>query len=526
MMQISDHALPLVPAGLQATAIMIEQDRIVVTARTIGTVATCPTCGTGSDHVHSHYWRTIADLPWQGRQIVLRVQVRRFRCRHCGSRIFAERLPEIARKERRTGRLALAQAQIGLVLGGEPGARLASKLAMPVSGDTILRLIRKLPPPPCPPPRVIGVDDWAWRRSRRYGTIVCDLERGRVIDLLPDRSAAPLRAWLKRHPTVALVSRDRSGPYAEAIRTGAPGAVQVADRWHLHVNASDALRSFLDRHHAELREAARLCGSGVRPSACAFPPDAMKPSPSNADARRQVRYRMVAQLHAQGLPIKEIVRRTGVARNAVRRWLRAGEAAPYRRFPGPSLLDRYTSFAEAAWRSGRRNAAAIWRALVEQGFEGGYDIVRRWAKRRRMAESERPDAPLPSWRVPSSRRAARLLTSDPTTLSRADRRFVDTVRAIAPSIREVADLINDFGKLLRRQSARSLAAWLEAASATALRNFAQGLAADLDALQAALQEPWSNGPVEGQINRLKLIKRQMFGRAKFDLLRQRVLCTA
>lgn len=152
--------------------------------------------------------------------------------------------------------------------------------------------------------------------------------------------------------------------------------------------------------------------------------------------------------------------------------------------------------------------------------------MRCWAKRRRKAESERPDAPLPSWRVPFSRRAARLLTSDPTTLSRADRRFVDTVRAIAPSIREVADLINDFGKLLRRQSARSLAAWLEAASATALRNFAQGLAADLDALQAALQEPWSNGPVEGQINRLKLIKRQMFGRAKFDLLRQRVLCTA
>ena len=428
-------------------------------------MTTCPTCGTGSDHVHSHYWRTIADLPWQGRQIVLRVQVRRFRCRHCGSHIFAERLPEIARKERRTGRLALAQAQIGLVLGGEPGARLASKLAMPMSGDTVLRLIRKLPPPPCSPPRVIGVDDWAWRRSRRYGTIVCDLERGRVIDLLPDRSAAPLRAWLKRHPTVALVSRDRSGPYAEAIRTGAPGAVQVADRWHLLVNASDALRSFLDRHHAELREAARLCGSGVRPSACAFPLDAMK-------------------------------------------------------------LDRYTSFAEAAWRSGRRNVAAIWRALVEQGFEGGYDIVRRWAKRRRMAESERPDAPLPSWRVPSSRRAARLLTSDPTTLSRADRRFVDTVRAIAPSIREVADLINDLGKLLRRQSARSLAAWLEAASATALRNFAQGLAADLDALQAALQEPWSNSPVEGQINRPKLIKRQMFGRAKFDLLRQRVLCTA
>ncbi len=143
MMQISDLALALVPVGLQATAVMIDQDRIVVTARTIGTVATCPTCGTGSDHVHSRYWRTIADLSWQGRQIVLQLQVRRFRCRHRGSRIFAERLPEIARNGRRAGRLALSQAQIGLVLGGEAGARLASKLAKPVSGDTVLRLIRK-----------------------------------------------------------------------------------------------------------------------------------------------------------------------------------------------------------------------------------------------------------------------------------------------------------------------------------------------------------------------------------------------
>ena len=290
-MQFAPVPLPTVPAGLLVEAVAIEPDRVVITARSDVPNASCPACGIAADKVHCHYWRTLADLPWHDRRVVWRLRVRRFRCGRCERRTFAERLPDVAApKGRRTGRLARAQIAIGLAVGGEPGARLSSRLAMPVSGDTVLRLVRKLPLPPCPAPRVVGVDDWAWRRGRRYGTIVCDLERRRVVDLLPDRSAAPLRAWLERHPGVAVISRDRAGSYAEAARTGAPGAVQVADRWHLLVNASDALHGVLERHQAKLREAARLCAAkGKAPAASSAPPTPARPeteAPSGPGAGR------------------------------------------------------------------------------------------------------------------------------------------------------------------------------------------------------------------------------------------------
>src|SRR3712207_6637812 len=228
----------------------------------------CPLCGGLSGRVHSHYARTLADLPWQGRVAAVQVRARRFRCAtaDCPRRIFTERLPEIAcPRARRTVRLGDAQRHIGLALGGAPGSRLAGRLAMPVSGDTLLRMIRTGALAPSLPPRIIGVDDWAWRRGHRYGTIICDLERRRVVDLLPDRSAATLASWLKRHGSaVRVVSRDRSGAYADGIRSGAPKAVQVADRWHLLVNCSDALRRLLDRHQRQLREAAHLCAAGER----------------------------------------------------------------------------------------------------------------------------------------------------------------------------------------------------------------------------------------------------------------------
>ena len=384
----------------------------------------CPLCGGLSGQVHSHYTRTLADLPWQGRVVAVQVLARRFRCMStgCPRRVFAERLPGVAGpRARRTVRLSDIQHHIGLALGGAPGSRLAGRLAMPVSGDTLLRMIRSSAVVPSPPPRVIGVDDWAWRRGHHYGTIICDLERRRVVDLLPDRSAGTLASWLKRHGgEVAIVSRDRSGAYADGIRAGAPAAIQVADRWHLLVNCSDALRQLLDRHQRQLREAAHVCAVGGRePTQAPAPPRAR--SPTQADQRkaerqerRQARFAAVAELHRQGVPIRRIARQLGMARNAVRRWLRAGEAAPYRRAPGRSVLDQHLSYVERRWAEGCRNAAELWRGLrKERGFQGGYDVVRRWAVRHRAlnAPGGAPAHELPSWRVPSSRRTARLLTT-------------------------------------------------------------------------------------------------------------------
>jgi transposase len=531
---------PLIPAGLSVVRVLPAPDRVTIATVPTPPQSACPLCGGLSGRVHSRYTRTLADLPWQGRAVAVQVRARRFRCTTagCPRRIFTEPLPEVAHpRARRTARLGDAQRDIGFALGGEPGSRLAGRLAMPVSGDTLLRMVRSgalavLPPPP----RVIAVDDWAWRRGRRYGTIICDLERRRVVDLLPDRGAGTLAAWLKRHGgEVALVSRDRSGAYADGIRAGAPAAVQVADRWHLLANCSDALRQLLDRHQRQLRETARVCAAEGRSPAPARAPSSER-TPTRAERqkahrreRRQTRYEAAAELHRKGVPIRGIARRLGMARNAVRRWLRAGEAAPYRRAPGRSVLDRDLGHVERRWAEGCRNAAALWRELREgRGFEGGYDVVRRWAIRQRALEAARaePAHGLPSWRVPSSRRAARLLTAQAGLLNRADQRFATTLTALSPDIRDAADLANGFARLVRERDADGLAPWLDRARATGLRGFAEGLSRDIDAVRAALSLPWSNGPAEGHINRLKLLKRQMYGRANFDLLRSRVLHAA
>src|SRR3954453_19695039 len=323
--------LSLVPSGLTVDRLLPTPDRILLIARSRSASATCPLCGSTSTRAHSFYLRRLADLPWQGRIVELQVRVRRFRCSslECRRRIFAERLDIARPKARRTVQLHQIQQQIGFALGGEPGSRLAGRLAMPVSGDTLLRLVRASDTA-ISPPRILGVDDWAWRRGQRYGTIICDLERRRVIDLLPDRTGETLASWLRQHgKDVAVVSRDRAGAYAEGIRSGAPQAIQVADCWHLMVNASEALRRVLDRHSGALRRAARLClpQAVMSVSATGKQQAATQRDRQRAQRReqRQARYEEVARLHRAGMPIRRIARRLGMARNAVRRWLRAGE---------------------------------------------------------------------------------------------------------------------------------------------------------------------------------------------------------
>ena len=518
-MPLSNPSLPTVPDGLCVDELTLDPSGLLLLARTTAALAVCPTCGRASSRVHSRYWRTLQDLPWQDRAVTWRVQVRRFRCSHCPGRIFVERIPSLmGSKTRRTERLSEAQTEIGMVLGGEAGARLSRRLSMPVSGDTVLRLIRRDPPRAYPAPRVVGIDDWAWRRGRRYGTIVCDLERRRVLALLPGRSSAPVRDWLAAHPGIAVVSRDRAGPYAEAARSGAPTAIQVADRWHLLVNASEALRSVVARHQTQIQEAAGLRSpSGIMPAV----PIPMPPLSQRSESRRRC-FDDVLRLHAEGLPILQIAHRTGLARNTVRSYLRAGTFVPYRRAPGSSLLDRHRGFAEARWQEGLRSGASLHRELRARGLGGGVDIVRRWIAQRRETATDRTRVR----HTPSTRRTTRLLASDPTTLVHEERAFVDALCEEAPEVGIAASHVRAFADLLRQDDPAGLEPWLDAVAATGLHGFAAGLRQDVDAVRAAITQPWSNGHVEGQVNRLKLFKRQMYGRAGFDLLQKRVLHAA
>jgi transposase len=528
---LSKSLLSLLPAGVAVDRIAVAQDRVVVTVRARAEAAACPDCRRLSHRVHSRYVRRLGDLPWQGRAGQIDLQVRRFRCSGpaCPRRIFAERLPAVAPpRVRRTARLAEAQRRIAFSAGGEAGARLASRLAMPVSGDTLLRLIRAAPPPATATPRVVGIDDWAWRRGRRYGTLVVDLERNRPVDMLPDRDAQTVGAWLKDHPGVAIVARDRAGAYADGIRSGAPGAVQVGDRWHLLCNLGDALARALDRHQRDLQAAAAIAVE-AQPStqAASEVPPASSAAPLVPDrhATRRARFDEALALHGQGWPVRRIARALGVNRQTVHGWLRSGQLPTWRQRPRGNAVDRHAEHLQQRWDEGCRNAAQLWREIRVQGFPGQLRTVQRWVRRRRSADPTAPglSRTTGAWPTPSRYRAAWLVVADPERLKAMEQRFVDALMARSPELDHLISLAREFRTLVRCKQASRLDGWLAAARGSALAGFAEGLARDLAAVRAALSLPWSTGPVEGQISRLKTIKRTMCGRAGFELLRRRLL---
>ena len=539
--------LPIVPSGLKVQQVLPTPDRLTIVVAPCRNAAACPDCAAPSLRAHSRGERTVADLPWQGRTATLRVLARRFRCLNpdCPRATFSERLPGAAAAPlaRRTARLADLQRHLGLALGGEAGARLAARLAVPTSADTLLRMAsraeRQAAGPasrPVPPPRVLAVDDWAWRRGHRYGTVLVDLERSRVVDLLPDRQAQTLAGWLEANPGVEVVARDRAGAYADGVRRGAPGAVQVADRWHLLRNLGDAVHAAAERHHA----AAKRIGQAIlAASAAETHPDAaavqVRPSAAArrswaARARRRARFEEAARLDAAGASLSEISRRLHIDRKTLRRWLLAGGVPAWRRPKRGSALDPHAAYLERRWAEGCRNSARLWRELSAMGFQGRPAMVRAWATRRRRAGPAPGGRPSAAdgrpWRPPSGRRVARVFTADAAGLCDADRAFAARLLEEAPALAAAVDAARRLALLLRKRSDEDLDGVLAATAATPLAGFVRELRKDLAAVRAALALPWTTGPAEGHVNRIKLIKRTMYGRAGFDLLRARVLHAA
>jgi transposase len=322
--------------------------------------------------------------------------------------------------------------------------------------------------------------------------------------------------------------------FAEGARAGAPQARQVLDRFHLLCNLSTALRAVVARHHAAIRAAGRALQGrafeAARASArAARPPTAIEIKKRATHAPRQARHPELKHLAQAGASVSGMARALGLDRKTVRVWLGRDGPPSWRRCRAvPTILELYRAHLEARWQAGCRNAAELARGLVDAGVDVRPRVVRDWAMKRHREGTDVLDAVLGSagarpWRPPSVDRTTRLLQADPTTLGEADRRFLERLRAGAPSLTQSAALAARFADLVRRRSCESLEAWLAAASATPLARFAAGLRHDEEALRGTITTPWSTSPVEGQIGRLKMLKRTMFGRAGFDLLGQRVL---
>src|SRR5262245_13163161 len=539
--------------SVHLTEVTVEPACVRLQLTTTAPAAACPRCAESSSSVHSRYQRHLMDLPWGPLTVRIRLLVRKFVCRipTCTRRIFTERVPElVAPYAGKTHRRIAALQAIGVALGGQAGARLAHRLGLPASRDMLLRLVRRLPLPAVRPLSAIGIDDWAYRKRQRYGTIVVDLEQRRPVALLNDREAGTLADWLRAHPRVTIIARDRLKAYRDGARAGAPQATQVADRFHLLQNLAEALDQIFSTHGKALKAVSEAMSRTpvVQPdgqTAVPVPPSTPTPQAQTRAAerrsRRRATYEQVWALHRQGWSNRAIAQHLGIGRMTVVRSLQA-PTFPERKGhtnPGKSVLTPYKERLLKQWNAGCREVLQLFRDLRRHGYTGSYPTVARYAQRLRQAQGLQPREERLGQMLPriielqhrplTTRRATRLVLKRPRQRTNADTQLLAQLQSQHRDMAVAIDLAQDFCALVRERQADGFDHWLARALASGvapLWRFATGLRADYKAVKAGLRLPWSNGPVEGHINRLKMLKRSMFGRAKLDLLSRRFLRAA
>lgn len=567
MVHLSHIPFPLPSFEIQQVSNV--ESTLIITATATSEAAICPSCGETSKHIHSYYVRSPRDLPISGQMVQLKLHVRRFRCPNtqCIRRTFAERLPEIvAVSAQQTMRLTQLLKTFAIALSAEAASRLLAHLAIPTSGDSLLRLVKQSLLPPVKVPKIAGVDDFALRRGKTYGTIVVDLSTHRPVDLLLERTAETLSRWLETHGGVEFISRDRSSEYMRGAAEGAPSAQQVLDRWHVLKNMHEVVQRIVSRAHATLKQRQKDSGITVRARYKKKRSSSEIAASQVARLRRQAWYEEVVKHYRAGKSIAAIARELQMSPTTVRKFVYAG-AFPERsahKFRQTYRLTPYLPYLQERVAEGCENASQLWKEIRKLGFPHGYKVVNTWLRAylgqpgRPSTEEEKakhqsfmskvaaePGLALESEEVvlfptamgeaevaveplASPRHLTWLLLRKPESLDQQEQATLSFTREVQ-DINTTYELAQRFFKMIRERQVDQLDTWLqdcEQSGIPDLQTFAEGLRREYSAMRGSLSFSYSNGPVEGQINKLKYIKRSMYGRGSFELLRQRFLQAA
>lgn len=524
--------------GLELTQMERQEDQLVLHVTATSPSALCPLCQQPATRLHSRYRRVVKDLPCAGQHVQLILHVRKFLCETvtCVRKVFAERLPHLVEPwAQMTTRLTQALQLIGLATCGRLGARLAAQLGITTSWMTMVRRVIALPTPQAEHVECLGLDDFAFLRGRTFGTVVVDLDAHQIIDILPDRQNDTAAAWMAAHQEIRYVSRDRGAEYASAASTGAPQAIQVADRFHVCKNLSEAVQKLLARILSEIKTASQEAeGKANAHEDTSAPVEEWRPDPGAHVARtiairraeREVRYQQAVHLRKQGLAVKKIARQLDTSERTVRHWFERGVAPDTRpRRKRQSDFDPYAPYVLKRWQDGEHNGTRIFQEIAAQGYPGSQRMVYRFLKTLKKAEVKTPPGTRCVLHYTSSA-AVCLFMQHPDHLDEGKQVDLAALRQAHPALETAYHLTQDFLLMMRKREGERLDTWLiqvHKSGLPELESFAHGVEEDKAAVQAGLTLPINNGQVEGHVTRIKLIKRMMYGKAGFALLRQRVL---
>jgi transposase len=488
---------------LDLDRIEVHEQTVIVHLHATALTAACPRCGTAGSRVHSRYQRTIADLAFGGRSLTLKLLVHKWICPEasCSQHIFAERFPPLVQRyARMTDRLIKALQSAGVITNGADATQIASSFSVPTTAKTIIRRVLQLPLPSEGSVQKVGIDEWAWKKGQHYGTILVDLEKRRVVQLLADRSVETSKAWLRKHPEIDLVSRDRGKIFREAATAGAPQAKQAVDRFHLQKNFAEALEKFFRKQERRARHRQRVS-----------------------------LHKRIWKLYREGYHKEQIAQLVGVSSRSIYRALEQEAAPPpRRRSRTSSIVDPYLSYLASRWNQGWHNAARLYEEIVAQGYTGS----RRTLEKRIHAFRPKGAHPVSKqtiiWGKPPSPRGVALMMVRPEQSRTPEQAaYLDQLIQSNETVALVFKLAQDFGRLLRKREGQvRLEQWkasVRDSGIAELITFVDGLADDAEAVANGCTLTWSNGMTEGFVNKVKWIKRSSYGQAGFPLLQRRVL---